>query len=303
MLESVSEVVRSTLDYAPSLVFTAVGAAICERSGVVNLGLEGMMRVGAFAAATVSLATGSVWAGLAAGMLAGCALSLVHGLLCVQGRSDQVVTGVALNLVALAGVTFWVEASYGSSDTPVAPRLEPLLASMNSIPLVGAFFGHPLTTYLALAVPFVAQFAMSRTVLGLRLRAVGDKPQAVSTLGLPVNRLRLGAVLVSGTLAGLGGATLSLSVLDHFNDLMPYGQGFIALAAMVFGKWQPLGAAGAATFFALADALRLAVGGLNIPSGVMLALPYLLSLALLAGVVGRATPPAASGRPFDPEER
>jgi simple sugar transport system permease protein len=306
VLEVIESILRSTLDYAPSLIFTAAGAALCERAGVVNLALEGMMRVGALAAALAALHLGGPWAGLAAGALAGALLALVHAWLCVRWRSDQVVTGIALNLVALAGVTFVVEVLYGGADTPAGPHLPELgRDALAGVPLVRALLGHPATSYLAIAVAVGLELALRRTAWGLRIRAVGEKPQAVATLGLSVARLRYGAVLGSGLLSGLGGATLSLAVLDHFNDLMPYGQGFIALAAMVFGKWSPLGAAGAACFFAFAEALRLATGtaGLAIPKGFMLALPYLLSLLLLAGFVGRAVPPAADGQPYDPEAR
>jgi simple sugar transport system permease protein len=291
LFDAIAAVLRSTLDYAPSLVLTAVGAALSERSGVVNLALEGMMRTGAFTAAVVAFQTGSPTLGLLAGGFAGLLLALVHAWLCIRWRSDQVVVGIALNLVALAGITFVVEALFGNGATPAVERLPSLL-------------GHPITTWIAIAVPFAVQGLLFRSVWGLRLRAVGEQPHAVASLGLSVARLRYVAVLGSGFLSGLGGATLSLAVLDHFNDLMPYGQGFIALAAMVFGKWSPLGAAAAATFFAFADAIRLELGSsIAVPRGVMLALPYLLSLLLLAGFVGRARPPAADGQPFDPESR
>lgn len=306
MREALEALVRSTLQYAPSLVFTAVGAALTERSGVINLGLEGMMRAGAFCAALAALWTGSPYAGLCAGMVAGTLLAWLHGWLCIRWRSDQVVVGIALNLVALAGITVLVESMFGGNSTPgvhALPRLT--IPGLDAIPVLRALSGLPLTSYLALAVPVLAQLALTRTRWGLRIRAVGEQPGAVATLGISVSQLRYGAVLLSGALAGLGGATLSLAVLDSFNDLMPYGQGFIALAAMIFGKWSPLGAAGAAAFFAFADALRIgtSAAGLELPRGVMLALPYLVSLAMLAGFVGRATPPAADGQPFDPEVR
>ena len=306
MREVIEALIRSTMDYAPSLVFTAVGAALTERAGVINLGLEGMMRAGAFVAAVTALATGSPLAGMGAAMVAGLVLALLHGWLCIRWRSDQVVVGIALNLVMLAGITVLVESMYGGNSTPSAhalPRIR--IPGLADVPILGALSGHPLTSYLAIAVPIVAQWAVSRTRWGLRLRAVGEQPGAVATLGLSVSGLRYGAVLLSGALSGLGGATLSLAVLDSFNDLMPYGQGFIALAAMIFGKWTPLGAAGAAAFFAFADALRIgtSTAGLELPRGVMLALPYAVSLLMLAGLVGKATPPAADGQPFDPEVR
>ena len=306
MREAIEAVLGSTLEYAPSLVFTAVGAALCERSGVINLGLEGMMRAGAFAAAVVALSTGSPFWGLAAGVGAGALLAWLHGWLCIRWRSDQVVVGIAINLVSLAAVTVLVESIFGGNSTPSAhalPRIR--IPGLAELPVLRALSGHPLTSYLALFVPVLAQLALGRTRWGLRIRAVGEQPGAVATLGLSVSRLRYQAVLLSGALSGLGGATLSLAVLDAFNDLMPYGQGFIALAAMIFGKWSPLGAAGAAAFFAFADALRIgtSTAGLHLPHGLMLALPYLLSLAMLAGFVGKAVAPAADGQPFDPEVR
>ena len=306
MREAAEALLRATLDYAPSLVFAAVGAALTERGGVFNIGLEGMMRAGAFAAAVTALATGSPYLGLLGGVAAGTLLSVLHGWLCIRWRSDQVVVGIAINLMMLAGITVGVESLYGQGNTPsvhALPRLH--LPGLARVPVLSALSGHPITTYLALAIPVLAHLALSRTRWGLRLRAVGEKPSAVAALGLSVSRLRYQGVLLSGALSGLGGATLSLAVLDSFNDLMPYGQGFIALAAMIFGKWTPLGAAGAAAFFAFADALRIGAGaaGLHLPRGLMLALPYLVSLAMLAGFVGRATPPAADGVPFDPEAR
>jgi ABC-type uncharacterized transport system permease subunit len=306
VVETIEALLRSTLDYAPSLIFTAVGAALTERSGVINLGLEGMMRVGAFCAAVAALLSGSAAVGLLAGIGAGTLLAVIHGVLCIRWRSDQVVVGIALNLVALAGVTFLVETLYGGNSTPAVQGLSRIrIPGLAELPVLSALSGHPLTSYLALLLPVLAQLALFRTRWGLRLRAVGEQPGAVATLGLSVSRLRYGAVLLSGGLAGLGGATLSLAVLDGFNDLMPYGQGFIALAAMIFGKWTPLGAAGAAAFFAFSDALRIGASnaGVALPQGLMLALPYLVSLLLLAGLVGRATPPAANGVPFDPEVR
>lgn len=306
MREAVEALLRSTMEYAPSLVFTAVGAALTERSGVINLGLEGMMRAGAFCAAVAALASGSPYWGLAAGIAAGALLAWLHGWLCIRWRSDQVVVGIAINLVMLAAVTVVLESMYGGNSTPSAhalPRIR--IPGLDHVPVLRALSGLPLTSYLAIAVPILAQLALSKTRWGLRIRAVGEQPGAVATLGLSVPRLRYQAVLLSGALAGLGGATLSLAVLDSFNDLMPYGQGFIALAAMIFGKWSPVGAAGAAAFFAFADALRIgtSTAGLELPRGLMLALPYLVSLAMLAGFVGRATPPAADGQPFDPEVR
>ena len=310
MLRFVEAILSSTLDFAPSVVLAALGGVISERSGVVNLGLEGMMRLGAFFAAAATLATGNPWLGLGAGMLAGACGALMHAYLSIRWRSDQVVSGIALNLVALGGVTFLVEALYGRTDTAPSASLGRLsLGALENVPLLRAFTNHSWLAWGALAAPFLLHFFLYKTALGLRILAVGEKPQAAATLGIKVNRLRYACVLASGFFAGLGGASLSVSTLNQFNNHMPAGQGFMALAAMVFGKWTPLGAFGAALFFAAANALRISLASSLpwvkdvIPSGFLLALPYLLTLLLLAGFVGRARAPAADGVPYDPEIR
>lgn len=306
MSDAFTAVLHATLEAAPSLVFAATGAALTERAGVVFLGIEGTMRTGALVAAVVALQSGSAALGLLAGTLSGLIPAALHGLLVLHARGDQIVSGVALNLVALAGGTFAVEAMYGGATTPASARLPPLGSGLfEGVPLLGALGGHPLTTWVAVAVPLLAQLALSRTAWGLRIRAAGEKPHAVASLGLSVRGLRWSALLLSGALAGLGGATLSLAVLDRFSDLMPYGQGFVAIAAMIFGRWSPLGAAGAALFFAFADALRVGISStsLEVPRGLLLALPYVVSLVLLAWGQGRARAPAALGRTFEPETR
>lgn len=310
MLELFEAILASTLDFAPPIVLAALGGVISERAGIVSLGLEGMMRLGAFFAAVATLATGNPWVGLGAGALAGAAAALVHGWLSIRWRSDQVISGVALNLVALAGVTFLVESLYGRTDTePTATVGKLAIPTLSGIPLVRALFGHSWLCYFALLAPLLMHALLYRTALGLRILAVGEKPQAAATLGISVARVRTLCVVSGGLLAGLGGASLSVSTLDQFNNHMPAGQGFIALAAMVFGRWTPLGAFGAALFFAAANALRISLASsvpwvMNaVPSGMMLALPYVLTLLLLGGFVGRSRPPAAVGVPYDPELR
>ena len=310
MLKLIEAILASTFDFAPSVVLAALGGVISERAGVVNLGLEGMMRFGAFTAAVATLATGSPLAGLAAGLAAGAGAALVHAYLSIRWRSDQVVSGIAINLVALGSVTFMVEALYGRPDTPTTETVRAwIIPGLSGVPLLRALSGHSPVTYLALLLPFAMHALLYRTPLGLRIIAVGEKPQAAATLGVKVNAIRYGCVVASGCLAGLGGASLSVSTLNQFNNHMPAGQGFIALAAMVFGKWTPLGAFGAAVFFAGANALRISLTSSipwvkeSVPPGFLLALPYVLTLLLLAGFVGRATPPAADGVPYDPELR
>ncbi len=297
MMGLLSALLSSTLEAAPALVFAALGATLSERAGVVNVGVEGMMRAGAFAAAVAALAMPTPL-GVVVGMAAGAAVAAVHAFLCIRWRSDQVVSGMALNLVMLALGTFLLEAVFSSpSATPAIEQL----------PRWG---GYTPLTWLALVLPFAVHFFVQRTRTGLRLRAVGEKPQAVAAMGVDVSRLRFGAVLASGALAGLGGAALSTAVLDRFEHHMPAGLGFMAVAAMVFGRWTPLGAAAAAAFFAFGNALRIglassAPGILEVvPQGVLLALPYALTLVVLAARKPNAsTAPAALGTPYNPELR
>ncbi|MGC4123205.1 MAG: ABC transporter permease [Myxococcales bacterium] len=310
MIPFFEAILASTLDFAPSVLLAALGGVISERAGVVNLGLEGMMRLGAFFAAAATLASGDPWIGLGAGMAAGAVGALLHGYLSIRWRSDQVVSGIALNLVALGGVTFLVESMYGRTDTEPSATLGKLsLSFLDGVPLLRAFCNHSWLAWLALLAPVALHLVLYKTALGLRILAVGEKPQAAATLGVRVNRLRYACVVASGLFAGLGGASLSVSTLNQFNNHMPAGQGFMALAAMVFGKWTPLGATGAALFFAAANALRISLASSlpwvkdYVPSGFLLALPYVLTLLLLAGFVGKARAPAADGVPYDPELR
>jgi general nucleoside transport system permease protein len=283
------------LDFAPPLVFAALGGVLSERAGVVNIGLEGMMRFGAFAAAAGAISSGSPWVGVACGALAGAAAAGVHALLSLRFRADQVVSGIALNLVALGLVTYLLQAVFGSSG--VSPPC-PALARDR--------FGHSLLAYGALAVPVLFHLWLAHTPAGLRTRAVGEHPRAAATLGIRVLPLRALCVAGSGVLAGIGGATLSVGIVGQFDARMPAGQGFMALAAMVFGKWTPLGAAAAAFFFAAADALQrqlsfsLHAADLRL-EGIFLALPYALTLLVLASGLGRTRAPAADGVPYEPE--
>ena len=205
MLDIIEAILSSTLDFAPSIVLAALGGVISERSGVVNLGLEGMMRLGAFFAAATALATGNPWLGLCAAMLAGGLSALLHGYLAIRWRSDQIISGIALNLVALGGVTFLVESWYGRPDTEPSAAIGKLsLPGLDAIPLLRALDGHSHLCYLALFLAFLLHFVLYHTALGLRVRAVGEKPQAAATLGVQVHAIRYGCVLASGVLAGMG---------------------------------------------------------------------------------------------------
>jgi simple sugar transport system permease protein len=309
MLALIEALLFSTLDYAPALVFAALGATLSERAGVVNVGVEGMMRAGAFLAAVAALVVPTSLAVLA-GMLGGAAFAAIHAYLCIRWRSDQVVSGMAINLVALAAGTFLLEAWFAPTGTPPITQLTRWsVKGAEAIPIVRVLLGHGALTYLALLLPFALHAVMTRTALGLRIRAVGEKPAAAETMGVSVSRLRYGCVLGSGLLAGLGGAALSTSTLDRFEQHMPSGLGFMAVAAMVFGRWTPLGAFAAACFFAFGNAVRIglpssvpAISQL-VPQGFLLALPYLLTLVLLVARGQRTAAPAALGKPYSPETR
>ncbi len=298
----------SVLAYAPPVALAALGGVLAERAGVINIGLEGMMRFGAFFGAWASLAASSSsaapWIGLLAGALAGAACGALLGALAVWTRADQIVAGIAINLLALGLVTFLLEWALGASGGITEPV--PMLPSLSLGPLGRLPAVASSAMFLA---PLGAAAFLRWTPLGLRWRAVGENPRAVAAAGISVRRLRFWAVVWSGAFAGAGGALLPLALLGRFEDRMPAGQGFIALAAVVFGKWTPLGALGAAAFFAGAEGLQieLSSGGsaiaMLIPKGFFLALPYLLTLLVLAGFVGKAIPPAADGIPYDPEGR
>jgi simple sugar transport system permease protein len=298
----------SVLAYAPPVALAALGGVLAERAGVINIGLEGMMRFGAFFGAWGSLAAaGSAaapWAGLAAGTLAGAACGALLGALAVWTRADQIVAGIAINLLALGLVTLLLEWALGaaggiSDPVPMLPSWS--LGPLGQLPAVASA--------AMLLFPLGAAAFLRFTATGLRWRAVGENPRAVAAAGVSVLSLRFWAVVASGAFAGAGGALLPLALLGRFEDRMPAGQGFIALAAVVFGKWTPLGALGAALFFAGAEGLQieLSSGGSAlaalVPKGFFLALPYLLTLLALAGFVGKAVPPAADGVPYDPEGR
>lgn len=309
MLEVIEAILFSTLDYAPALIFASLGAVLCERSGIVNIGVEGMMRSGAFAAAVAALIVPTGVA-VSAGMLAGAGLAAIHAYLSIRWRSDQVVSGMAINLVALAGITFLLESRYSPTGTPPIAQLQRWnLAGVEAIPILRVLSGHSAITYLAVVVALAFHVVLFRTPVGLRLRAVGEKPTAAATLGISVARLRYASVIGSGLLAGLGGAALSTSTLDRFEQHMPAGLGFIALAAMVFGRWTPLGAFGAAAFFAGGNALRIGLASSAprvlqiVPQGFLLALPYLLTLLVLTAQGTKSRAPAALGVPYEPESR
>ena len=297
-----SALVAAMLRFATPLILAAMGGILCERSGVINIGLEGMMLMGAFFGIFGADETGSWLLGCLIGMLAGGVLALIHAVFSISLRGDQVVSGTAVNFLAL-GITGYVYiAHYGDQGTPgEVPRVPDVtLPLIEDIPFVGNAIGSAsLLTWVALLlVPLMAVF-LFRTPAGLRLRSVGEKPRAAETVGVQVIRTRYVAVIGSGLLAGLGGVYLSIALLGSFSQNMTDGRGFIALAAVIFGNWRPLGALAAALLFGFSSALAQRLPEFSESTAVLFqALPYVLTLIVVAGVIGRSRPPASIGIPF-----
>ncbi len=288
-----AELMNSTLRLATPLILAALGGVLCERSGVVNIALEGMMLAGAFFGMLGSYWTGSPWIGIALGIASGGLLGLIHAVLTQRMKLNHIVSGVALNIFALGLTTYLLRRifQHAGGSPPV-----------NGLPQWSIGLGpqNPLT-YLAVILVFALTFVLFRMPAGLRVRAAGENPEAASSAGIRVGAVRYLAIVAGGVLGGLAGVYLSLGQLNMFAEGMSGGRGFIALAAVIFGKWTPLGAAGAALFFGFFDALQMrlqgqSIGGTHIPSEFMLMLPYILTIIALASFVGKATAPAALGR-------
>jgi len=292
----------STITMAVPLLLAALGELIAERAGVLNIGLEGMVLAGAFAALVVALPSGSTALGFACAAAVGAALGLLLALFVAHWNANQVVAGTALNLLAagLTGVAY--RAVFGVTGAALtiagAPALPiPLLADL---PVIGPLFNQTLLGYLAFALVPAVAWGLTRTLPGLRLRMVGENPYAAETQGVAVRRTRVLALVACGVLAAAGGAFLSLAYANTFVEGMSAGRGFIALAIVIVGRRHPLGVLLAALFFGFATALQFHFQalGLDVPFQFFLMLPYVLTLLVLAGAVGRPTAPAALGQPY-----
>ena len=313
-------ILSATLRVATPLILGALAGLFSERSGIIDIGLEGKMLASAFAAATVAALSNSAWIALAAGIAVAGLFALVHGYACITQRGNQVVSGIALNMLA-AGLTVvlgnaWfhrggqtptlsAEARFMPSDMPGA-------AAVHDLPVLGPLYegligGHNLIVYAALAAVPLTHWVVGRTRFGLQLRAVGENPQAVDTAGISVAWLRYRAVLLCGLLTGIAGTYLAIAQNAGFSRDMTAGQGYIALAALIFGKWRPYGALGASLMFGLLDAIAIRLQGVRVvgvgevPVQLIQALPYLLTVILLAGFIGKADAPKAAGTPYGKE--
>jgi simple sugar transport system permease protein len=294
--------IAATLRFATPLVFGALGGIVCERSGVINVGLEGMMLMGAFFGIFGADLLDSWFLGLLVGMAAGGLLALLHAFFAVNLRADQVVSGMALNFLAL-GITGYIFLDhYGDQGTPDnIPRVPDIsIPGIKNLSFFGDAIGKTNTlTWLALIGVVLFTIFLFRTPRGLRLRSVGEHPRAAETVGISVPRTRYFAVVMSGVLAAMGGAYLSIGFVGSFNQGMTAGRGFIALAAVIFGKWRPVGAFGAAALFGFSTALAQRLPTFSESGAVLFqALPYVLTLIAVAGVIGRSRPPAAVGQPY-----
>jgi general nucleoside transport system permease protein len=313
----VGTLVASTLRVSTPLILCALAGVLCERAGVIDLGLEGKMLLTAFAAAAVGSVSGSLWLALAVALAVGVALSLLHGYACVTHRGDQVVLGMAITMTA-AGLTVvlgiaWFSQGGQTPPLPDSVRLDPLGQQLGAwvaqVPFVGralaiALFGHTVLVYLALALVVGVWWLLFRTRFGLRLRAAGENPAMVDAAGVSVLGLRYQALVLNGVLASLAGAYLVLAQNPSFIPNMTAGRGYMALAAMIFGKWHPVGALFACLLFGFLDAVSIRLQGAElpligaVPVQAIQALPYVLTVVLLAGFIGRAVAPAALGRPY-----
>jgi simple sugar transport system permease protein len=317
-LDCVTGTAAQMLRLATPIAFAALCGVLCERSGVVDIGIEGKMLMAAMTCYGINLfafqalkdalgpeAAGSVSriAALALGVVSSLLLAMLHAVLSIQFKVDQIISGTVINILAI-GVTGFMYRAYLAENLPAGPGTFPILKIpvLADLPVIGPIlFQQKPLTYLMLILMAAANVALFRTPWGLRTRAVGEHPRAADTLGVNVQRTRATAVWVGGLAAGLGGAWFTLEAVDVFNPLMTNGLGFIGLAAMIFGKWNPLGALAGALIFGLGTSVTstISIFRPDIPSQIPQMLPYVLTIVVLTGVVGRAVAPAADGQPYE----
>jgi general nucleoside transport system permease protein len=274
---------------ATPLVYASLGGVVSENSGVVNIGLEGMMAGGAFAAVVASSATHDVYLAVAAAAVCGALLGLLLAYFAVTLRADQIVVGMGINVLGIAAAAYLLTVVFGQ------PGASPEVSSFSTLPAMARYA--PIVCAFALAI--VIHGVLYRTRAGLHMRAVGEEPRAAATAGIDVIRVRYAATIAGGVLAALGGAYLSIGELDLYSDGMVAGRGFIALAAVIFGKWTPFGAVGACLFFGFFSSLQIALQQQAIPAEAFQIIPYALAIIALAGAVGRSRAPAADGVPYE----
>ncbi|HEY1456749.1 MAG TPA: ABC transporter permease [Candidatus Dormibacteraeota bacterium] len=296
---------QAALTAAVLLLLPALGGVISERSGVVNIAMEGMMLTGAFFAVVADLAWHNAWLATLAAMVTGALIALIHAVVSIRFRADQIVSGIAINIFAAGLTVFLLNRIYGQQDIGHVGQSE-LLPNFNvpvldQIPFIGqVVFQQNVVVYIALILLVLMHVILFRTRLGLRIRAVGEHPQAADTAGINVYAIRYGAVMTSGLLSALAGAFLAIGISNTFVPNMTDGRGYIALAAMIFGKWTPFGAFIACLIFGLGEAIYANNSTIHVSQYLLSMLPYIITLVVLAGLVGRSNPPAADGLPYVP---
>jgi simple sugar transport system permease protein len=301
-MDIISGMLDATVRISVPLTLAALGGIVAERSGVFNIALEGMMLSGAFTGVVVASLSGSAWTGLLAAIAIGALVGLVLGLICISLDGDQIVTGIMLNILLLGLTSTLFRSLFGMQGTTgSAPRLPSMtIPYLVDIPIIGPLFSQDVLTYITFVLIAILSIVLAHTPFGIRLRAAGDQPFALDAAGVNVKKIRFAGVAISGALAAVAGAHLTLVQISIFSDGMTSGRGFIALAAVIFGKWRPVGAFAAALLFGFIEALqlRLQAMGVGLPYQLLSALPYLVTIAALAGFVGRAKPPTFLGRFF-----
>ncbi|MHB8614096.1 MAG: ABC transporter permease [Candidatus Dormibacteraceae bacterium] len=294
---------RATLEAGALLLLPALGGVISERSGVVNIAMEGMMLTGAFFGVVADLAWHNPWLATLVAIVAGGLMALIHAVVSIRFRADQIVSGIAINIFAAGLTVFLVNRIYGLQDIGHVGQADLLpyvsVPVLDQVPFLGrALFQQNVIVYAAIVLLVVIHLLLFRTRLGLRIRAVGEHPQAADTAGINVFAIRYGAVIASGLLSGLAGAFLAIGISNTFVPNMTDGRGYIALAAMIFGKWTPFGAFIACLIFGLGQAIYDNNSIIHVSPYLLSMLPYILTLIVVAGVVGRSIPPAADGLPY-----
>jgi len=297
VLAFVASTVRISVPYA----LAAVGGTLSERGGVINIALEGILLLGALGYVLGAYYSGNPWAGLLAAAFAGLLTAALHAIVTVYFKADQITSSLGVNLLAFGLTRFILKSIFGSSSNSGSVAGLPDIGPLAQIPGLGTLLGNPMV-WIAVVLVIIAHVVLFKTPFGLRLRTVGEHPETAATLGLSVAKLRTAGVLLSGVLAGLGGAWLAADQRS-FTDGMSGGRGYIALAAMIVGKWSPKGAALACLLFGFCEALQIKLQGKAIPNEFLQMLPYAVTMIVLAGVIGRSRPPAAVGVPYDAEQK
>ncbi|MGI8588280.1 MAG: ABC transporter permease [Chloroflexia bacterium] len=296
ILSLLISVLATMLTFATPITLGALGGLACERSGVVNIAIEGMMLSGAFGGYWAAVTFHSLWIAVLVAVLVGGLMALLHGMLSITFKVDQIISGTVINILGF-GITSYLFGQWYSSGTTETP------GTLSGISIPGTNVSVPLLALVAVGLVFVAHLVLNYTPWGLRVRAVGEHPEAADTLGINVRSVRYRAVLIGGLLAGLGGASYVPGYVPTFSTGMTAGAGFIALAALIFGKWKPFGAWAAALFFGLTLSIQNNLQSCGVTNGpvavgIVGMLPYIATLLVLAGFVGRSTPPAADGVPY-----